>query len=219
MSNSVAVVDDHPMFREGVCHVLTTNGFQVVGEGATAVDAVSLVSTFEPDLLVLDLSLPGGGLEAINAIIATGSRTAVLVLTVMDDEKTVLTAIRSGARGYLLKGIGGNELVEGVRTVARGDLCVASQLMGGLLRSIPVARALNGQISTDQSHFTEREEQLLIHLSHGCSNKEIATLLHLSVKTVKFYITRLLRKLHLRNRTEAALYAIKHLNNENIYPH
>jgi two-component system nitrate/nitrite response regulator NarL len=217
MSNSVAVVDDHPMFREGVCHVLTTNGFHVVGEGATAGDAITLVSTFEPDLLVLDLSLPGGGLEAIEAIIATGTRTAVLVLTVMDDEETVLTAIRSGARGYLLKGIGGNELVEGVRTIARGDLCVASPLMGALLRSISGMKPQTQQVSISLSHFTEREEQLLMHLSHGRSNKEIALVLKLSEKTIKFYITRLLRKLHLRNRTEAALFAVKRLNDSNNF--
>ena len=209
MSTSVAVVDDHPMFREGVCHVLTTHGFDVVGEGATADDAFKLVSDLVPDVLVLDLTLPGGGLEAISSIVASGVRTVVLVLTVVDDEKSVLTAIRNGARGYLLKGIGGNDLVEGVRTVTSGDMCISPHLMAILLSKISGRQSSRDHTAREDYHFTEREEQILSLISGGLSNKEIAFRLELSVKTVKFYLTHILKKLHLKNRTEVALFAVK----------
>lgn len=201
---AVVVVDDHPLFRDGVVHTLMSNGIDVVGQGATADDALRLTLAHEPDVVLMDLNMPGGGLAALTAIAASGTKSQVLPLTIVDDEMSAEGALRSGARGYLLKGIGGRELVEAVRTVARGDLYIAPQLLSRLLG--PRSRAPDAPKATTAA-LSGREEQILGLLSCGLSNKEIAFRLELSEKTVKYYLTHLLRKLHMRNRVEAALYA------------
>lgn len=199
----VVVVDDHPLFREGVVHALRANeDFDVVGEGTTADEALRLVMDFEPDVLLLDMKLPGGGLQAIEAIVASGSRTNIVMLTVVDDQETIAKAMKTGARGYLLKGTGGNELTESVKVVARGDLYITPQLIGML-----IGRISDGEQKAKSVEFTEREEQVLTLLSRGMSNKQIAFQLNLSEKTVKYYITHVLKKLNVRNRVAAALYA------------
>ncbi len=204
----VAVVDDHPLFRDGVVSTLNASEeFVVVGQAASAEDAIRVVTEFEPDVLVLDMKLPGGGIETLNAIASSGSRTKVVMLTIVDDEETVASAFRKGARGYLLKGAGGNELKEVVRLVARGESYVSPQLVTKLLGKMSGTR--DGQSNSFESSvdFTEREEQVLTFLSHGLSNKQIAFRMSLSEKTVKYYITHVLKKLRMRNRVEAALYA------------
>lgn len=199
----VAVADDHPLFRDGVVHALRANeDFSIVGEGATADEAVRLVLDFEPDVLLLDMKLPGGGLGAIEAIVATRSRTNIMMLTVVDDEESISRAMRAGARGYLLKGAGGNELIESIRIVARGELYVTPQLIGMLF-----GRIAGGGQTAKRVEFTEREEQVLELLSGGLSNKQIAFRLKLSEKTVKYYLTHVLRKINVQNRVAAALYA------------
>lgn len=200
----IVVVDDHPLFREGVVHALNGSGeFGVVGEGSSAADAVRMASDLDPDVIVLDMQLPGGGLDAVEAIVATHSRAGILMLTVVDDNECVAKAFRIGARGYLLKGAGCNELMETVRSVARGDLYVSPQLVGKLL-----GRMTETQGDHDHTvEFTEREDQVLTLLSRGLSNKEIAYQLELSEKTIKYYLTNVLKKLRVRNRVEAALYA------------
>lgn len=200
----VVVVDDHPLFRDGVVHTLMSNRIDVVGEGATADDALRLTLAHEPDVVLMDLNMPGGGMAALTAIAASGTRSHVLPLTIVDDEMSAMGALQGGARGYLLKGIGGRELVEAVRTVARGDLYIAPQLLSRLLG--PRARTPD-HLKAHGASLSGREEQVLALLSCGLSNKEIAFRLELSEKTVKYYLTHLLRKLHMRNRVEAALYA------------
>ncbi len=201
---AVVVVDDHPLFRDGVVHTLMSNSIDVVGQGASADDALRLTLAHEPDVVLMDLNIPGGGLAALTAITASGIKSHVLPLTIVDDDMSAAGALRSGARGYLLKGIGGRELVEAVRTVARGDLYIAPQLLSRLLG--PRAHA-PANLNAHGASLSGREEQVLALLSCGLSNKEIAFRLELSEKTVKYYLTHLLRKLHMRNRVEAALYA------------
>lgn len=211
---TLAVVDDHPLFRGGVVHALSADEeFDVVGEGASSTDAVSLVSNLKPTVLLLDMKLPGGGLETIEAILAVQPRTNILMLTVVDDEQTVARAFKCGARGYLLKGAGRNELIETVRSVARGDLCVSPELVGKLLGRISETHDHKPALGEPSVDFTEREEQILSFLSCGLSNKEMAFRLELSEKTIKYYVTHVLRKLHVRNRVEAALYASHRVSN------
>lgn len=200
----VVVVDDHPLYREGVVHMLTLNGINVLAEGASAADAIRLVGEHDPDVLLLDVMLPGGGLVATEAIGSSHPRTAIILLTVVDDEQCVADALKQGARGYILKESSGNEVVEAVRAVARGDFHVAPDLFSGLLGRLS---GDHGDHKKDVVVFSEREDQVLRLLSSGLSNKEIAFQLDLSEKTVKYYLTHNLKKLHVRNRVEAALYA------------
>lgn len=204
----VAVIDDHPLFREGVVHTLSASEeFVVVGQGASADDAIRLAAEVAPDVMLLDMKLPGGGLEALNAIASGRSGAKVVMLTIVDDEEVMARAFKTGARGYVLKGAGGNEVKEAVRLVARGEPYVSPQLVPKLLDMMSGIRS--GQSSSFESsvEFTEREEQILTFLSHGLSNKQIAFRMSLSEKTVKYYITHVLKKLRVRNRVEAALYA------------
>lgn len=198
----VVVVDDHPLFRDGVVYTLTANGIDVMGEGACAEDAIRLTQAHDPDVLLIDMNMPGGGLSALTSIVDSGARSHVLPLTIVDDEASVSEALRAGARGYILKGIGGRELVNAVDTVARGDIYIAQQLVARLL-----GRRSQHDPRADEVALSGREEQVLKLLAHGLSNKEIAFQLELSEKTVKYYITHVLKKLNVRNRVEAALYA------------
>tara|TARA_R110002020_G_scaffold364263_4_gene576644 strand:- start:31518 stop:32153 length:636 start_codon:yes stop_codon:yes gene_type:complete len=199
---NVVVVDDHPLYREGVVHTLTSNGIDVMGEGGSADDAIRLTLAHKPDVILIDMNMPGGGLSALTSIIDGDARSHVLPLTIVDDEASVSGALRAGARGYILKGIGGRELVNAVETVARGDIYIAPQLVSRLICS-----QFHDDAKEDEVELSGREEQVLGLLARGLSNKEIAFRLKLSEKTVKYYLTHVLRKLHVRNRVEAALYA------------
>jgi two-component system nitrate/nitrite response regulator NarL len=204
----VVVVDDHPLFRDGVVHTLSaTEEFLVVGTGSSADEAIRLVHELEPDVLLLDLKLPGGGLEAVNTIAAGRPVTKIVMLTIVDDQEVVANAFKRGARGYLLKEAGGNELKETVRLVARGEPYVSPQLVTKLLERMWADRDNQSSSPDGSLEFTEREEQVLSFLSRGLSNKEIAFRMSLSEKPVKYYITHVLRKLRVRNRVEAAIFA------------
>lgn len=204
----VAVVDDHPLYRHGVVQCFqSSDRFEVVGEGATATDAVGLVAKTQPDLLLLDLQLPGGGMEAAAAILAAPGRTKVVILSVVEDIRRVMEAFRIGASGYLLKGISGSDLIKSVEAAVAGEPCVAPQLLGHLLdhlsgRTPP--RDDRGSIG-----FAAREEQILALLANGMSNKEIAYKLGICEKTAKYYLTNIMKKLQAKNRVEVALYAAK----------
>jgi two-component system nitrate/nitrite response regulator NarL len=203
---SVAVVDDHPLYRQGVVQSFQSNErFEVAGEGATASDAIDLVTDCEPDLLFLDLHLPGGGLEAAETILAASGTTKIVVLSVVEDIKCVVQAFRIGVSGYLLKGISGSELIRSAESAAAGEPCVAPQLLGQLLdhlsgKTLPhdEAKAIG---------FAAREEQILALLAQGMSNKEIAYKLSICEKTAKYYLTNIMKKLNAKNRVEVALYA------------
>jgi two-component system nitrate/nitrite response regulator NarL len=201
----IVVVDDHPLYREGVVHILTLNGIHVLAEGASAADAIRLVAEHDPDVLLLDFMLPGGGLEATDAIVSSHARTAIVLLTVVDDAQCVADALKRGAHGYILKGSSGNEVLEAVRAVARGEFHIAPDLVSGVIGRLSGLRDPHGKDET--VIFSDREEQVLKLLGGGLTNKEIAFQLDLSEKTVKYYLTHILKKLHVRNRVEAALYA------------
>lgn len=201
----IVVVDDHPLYRQGVVQSLqNSDRFEVLDEGATAADAIRLVAQHAPDLLLLDLHLPGGGLEAARAIRATQSRTRIVVLSVVEDMNCVAQAFQIGVSGYLLKGISGSELVRTVEAAAAGELCVAPVLLGHLLSHLSGSASV--QSEGKQIRFAVREEQILELLAQGKSNKEIAFQVGISEKTVKYYLTNIMKKLHVRNRVEVAIF-------------
>jgi len=200
----VVVADDHPLLREGVARSLEESGvFTVVGQGGSADDAVRLVGELRPDLVLLDLSMPGGGLDAARRIGAAAPDVRIVVLTVSEADDDIMAALRAGAKGYVLKGVGSATLVEILQGVANGESYVSPSLAARLLTEM---RAPGGAAPDDPlSRLTPREEEILRLVAKGMSNKEVGLKLDLQEKTVKHHMTRILNKLQVRNRTEAAL--------------
>lgn len=205
----VLVVDDHPLFRDGVARTLDeAKDFVTVGKGASADEALRLTAELDPDLVLLDLSMPGGGLNALPGLLAWRSGLRVVVLTASEEDDDVLTALRAGAHGYVLKGVDAERLCEIVRGVAAGESYVSPSLAARILAELrnPPAAPPSQPAHVDLlSTLTRREDQILAHVAAGRSNKEIARELDLQEKTVKHHMTSILQKLHVRNRTEAAI--------------
>jgi two-component system, NarL family, nitrate/nitrite response regulator NarL len=202
----VGVVDPHPLFRDGVILALEAQpDLEVVGRGASAADAIRIACESEPDVIVLDM--PDRGLDAVEAIARQRPMLRILLLTAVADEERVRAALSGGARGYLVKGTGGPELVQAVRSLNQGESYVSPSLAAKLLmRSKPDGAGV-AKPADRFSDLTPREEQILSILSNGRSNKEIGNKLDLSEKTIKHHVTNILQKLQVRNRVEAALLA------------
>ena len=199
----IVIVDDHPMLRRGVSETLAEEpDLQVVGIGESADDAISLVKQEHPDLILLDIALPGGGIEAARSIVTGYSDVKVVMLTVREDQATVNAALKAGARGYVVKGVEGPELVSVLRKIHSGQSYVtptlAAQLLSATNESAPIADA-------QAARLTARERQIVELLGDGLSNQEIAEELGLTESTIKHYMVPILQKLGARNRTEAAL--------------
>ena len=204
----IAIVDDHPLFREGVAHSLGKHeDITVVAQGASADDAVAIAGAQLPDVLLLDISLPGGGVNALRRIAASYPVVKVIMLTISQDEEDVTSALRSGARAYVLKGVAARELAGIVRSVAAGDVYVTPSLAATLLFDLSSPAPASNRTPRLLDELTERERQILEGVAEGKSNKEIAVSLTLSEKTVKHHMTNILQKLQVRNRVEAALLA------------
>jgi two-component system, NarL family, nitrate/nitrite response regulator NarL len=206
----IAIVDDHPLFREGVAHSLGKHpDIHVVAQGASADEAIAIAGQQLPDVLLLDVSLPGGGVTALRQIAASYPVVKVIMLTVSQDEDDVTSALRGGARAYVLKGVAARELAEIVRSVAAGDVYVTPSLAATLLFDLSSPAPSSNKTPRLLDELTERERQILEGVAEGDSNKEIAVHLQLSEKTVKHHMTNILQKLQVRNRVEAALLARK----------
>ncbi len=196
----VAVVDDHPLVREGIVHAISSSDdMQVVGQGGTAGEAVDLVRLIGLDILLLDLSIPGLGISALEAVNSLPVHAKVIVLTVSEDSGDVLEALRNGACGYVLKGISGTDLRDVVRRVHRAERYVSPELGARLLSD------LSRNTFRSSSSLSRRETDIVQLIRRGCCNKDIANRLRISEKTVKHYLTTIFRKLEVRNRTELAL--------------
>lgn len=201
----VVVADDHPLFREGVINSLRSMpDILVVGQASDADEAVRLVREELPDLALLDVTMPGGGIEAARKIAAACPATRIVMLTVSEDEDDLLAAMKAGASGYVLKGVSARELAGVVRSVSAGEVYVAPSLAFGLLREMSRPRA-----SDPLAELSGRERQVLELVANGLSNQEIGQKLGLAEKTIKHYMTNILTKLQVRSRVEAALLAAR----------
>jgi len=197
------------MFREGVARTLSDLAdCEIVAECSNADEALEAVCEHLPDIVLLDISMPGGGIEAARRIAAACPVVRILMLTVSESEGDVMDALDVGACGYILKGVGGNELADIVKTVHEGGVYVSPGLAARMLVEIKDHKSADP--SDPFAELTAREEQILKQVSQGLSNKEVASALTLSEKTVKHYMTNILQKLQVRNRVEAAIKARDH---------
>lgn len=201
----IALVDDHPLLREGVARSLVDTGeFIVSGEGATADDAIRLARDTQPEMLLIDLSMPGGGLSVLAKIKQEFPELKIVVLTASEAQEDITGALNAGVEGYVLKGVGSKALAEILRSVRAGETYVPPVLAARMLASLKSAFDAPGP-SNPISALTAREREILGLVSNGRSNKEVARELMLQEKTVKHHMTSVLSKLKVRNRTEAAM--------------
>lgn len=209
MSIRLVLADDHPIYREGVARtLLDAGGIEIVGQAADGETAARLCSELQPDLVLLDVSMPkGGGIGALTAIMQMENPPKVAMLTASEEEGDLMRALKLGAAGYILKGVGAGELVELVRDLAAGRSYVSPGLAGRLLVAMrgKVAEPVN-----PLADLTRREEDILRLVAQGLSNKEVGGRLDIQEKTVKHYMTSILQKLQVRNRVEAAMLAREH---------
>ncbi len=201
----VAVVDDHPLFREGVSSIFArSERHSVVALGGSADDAVKIAREYMPDVMLIDIKMPGGGLDAVRQISELCPAIRIVMLTSSEQEDDVSRGLSLGARGYILKGIGARELIDTVAQIVDGGTYVSPQLAAQLLINMKQPKA-SSRPGHDVTTLTHREEQILEQVADGLTNKEIARELDISEKTVKHYMTNIMQKLHVRNRVEAAL--------------
>ena len=206
MTIRVVLADDHPIFRDGLVRSLEESGlFAVVGTGSTADEAVALVAEKKPDLVLLDISMPGSGIEAARRIAASPNPPRIAMVTVSEQDQDVTAALRAGAIGYVLKGISAAELAEVLTGIAAGEAHVSPALAARLLNEIE--RPLPNRAKRPIDELSKRESDILRRVARGLSNREVADALGLQEKTVKHYMTSILEKLQARNRVEAALIA------------
>ncbi|ASR36142.1 DNA-binding response regulator [Prauserella marina] len=209
----VGIVDDQTLVRHGVRSLLELSPeVSVIGEAADGDEALAMLASDTPDVLLLDLRMPGkDGIDTLNAMRAAGIATPTLVLTTFDDDELVLRALRAGAKGYLLKDVTLEQLIDAIRVLAAGGSLVQPALTDRLLKA-------TDQLPTPDDFddlppplpLTDREQEILRLLAGGFANREIATALHLAEGTVKNHVSSLLTKLGVRDRTRAVLRALQH---------
>ncbi len=201
------IVDDHPIVRQGLRTYLSTRpGLDVVGEAADGDEAVAEARRLTPDVVLLDLVMPrGGGVDAIRRIRAAGDRPRVVVLTSFAGHDQVVEAVRAGAAGYLLKDVPPSQLEAAIRLVHEGGVQLDPSVVGSLMAEVARTEPPPGM-----DELTARERQVLALLAQGRSNRELAAELYLSEKTVKTHVSSILAKLRLSDRTQAALFAVRH---------
>ena len=204
----VLVVDDHPIVRQGLRSFLSSReGIEVVGEAGSAEEAVLQAGRLRPHVVLLDLVMPGGGsIEAIGRIRALPDSPRVVVLTSFAGDDQVVPAVRAGASGYLLKDVAPVELDEAVRRVGGGGAVLDPQVVPAVMYEMARGQGAAGGIE----ELTPREREVLGLLGRGLSNRELAKALFVSEKTVKTHVSSILAKLRLADRTQAALFAVRH---------
>lgn len=213
-AESVVVIDDHPLFRKGVCQLLALDdAFRVVGEASDGERGVELVRSLDPDLVLLDLNMKGmDGIATLTAIKADMPHVRVIMLTVSDAQDDLTAAIRAGADGYLLKDTDPEQVVDRLKRGMAGELVVSDALAGALMQALRAqVRGADARGGGDPAAtLTERERDILRALAGGRSNKVIARELSIAEGTVKVHVKNVLRKLGLRSRVEAAVWATRH---------
>ena len=204
------LVDDHDLFRTGLRNLLGEQDVEVVGECDNGTDALDAVRTLAPDVVVMDLNMPGiSGVEATRQISMIAPLTRVLVLTISDQDEDVMDAVLAGACGYLLKDASISVLMQGIRSAAVGESLISPTIAAKVLQRIRATGASRREAELIQSELSARELQVLKLIANGKDNALIAAELHISPKTVKNHISNILMKLQIDNRIQAAVYAVR----------
>jgi DNA-binding NarL/FixJ family response regulator len=205
---SVMLVDDHHLFREGLRDLLIEEGFEVVGEAASAAEAVSLASEKRPAVALMDINMQGGsGVEATRELRERCPETRVVMLTVSPDEVDVVESVQAGASGYILKGAPIEEIAAAARAAADGEQRVSPRIAAELVQQVRKAPPPRPQ--PGEPRLTQRELEVLRLVSDGKGNPEISEELSISEQTVKTHVSSLLEKLGVDNRIQAAVYAVR----------
>lgn len=206
-SKRILLVDDHALFRSGIHALLQRHEeFSVVGEAADGMEGFKQAISLAPDIILLDLNMPGlSGLETLRMLKESLPTICVVMLTVSEDAEDLLAAVRAGANGYLLKNTDMQAFIDGLKRAIKGEAVISPQLTGKLMLGLQ-----GGDSATEKEGLSPREREVLALLAGGASNKELARRLELAESTVKIHIQHILRKLNLTSRVQAAVYAIEH---------
>ncbi|HBG74050.1 MAG: DNA-binding response regulator [Chloroflexi bacterium GWB2_49_20] len=212
----IILVDDHEVVRLGLKALLERHPhFEVVGEASSSREAIELVSNIQPDVVVMDVRLPGtSGIEACEEITRRFPTTKVIMLTSYAEDEMLFSAIRAGASGYILKQIGGEDLIHALEAVSRGEALLDPAVTQRVFQE--VRRAVKEEEASAFAHLSQQEKHVLLLVSEGKTNREIAKALFLGEGTVRNYVSSILSKLGVSNRAEAAAYAVEHSLREYI---
>ena len=207
----VLLADDHALFRAGLASLLRAWGMDVVGQAANGVEAIELARRIKPELMLMDVGMsPCNGLEATRVIKAELPDVKVVIVTVSEDEQDLFEAIKSGAEGYLLKGMSEEELGATLTRISAGEPALSPDLAAKILDEFArMAREPAEKPAGPEEELTEREREVLRLVAEGATNREIASKLFISANTVSFHMKNILGKLHLKNRAHAAAFAIR----------
>jgi DNA-binding NarL/FixJ family response regulator len=201
----VVIVDDHPVFRDGLSALLTSVGMDVVGEAENGSSAIEVSTELQPDVVIMDIKMPGlDGIEASRRLRSQGFEPAILILTMFEDDDSVFAALRAGASGYVLKDANQEDLVRAIRTVASGEVIFGGGVASKVLRYFAVGSKTSAEPFPE---LTDREREILELVASGSNNASIARRLFLSEKTVRNNVSNIFTKLHVADRSEAIVKA------------
>ncbi|MDQ0227151.1 response regulator transcription factor [Metabacillus niabensis] len=220
MKTKIVIIDDHQLFREGVKRILDFEpSFEVVAEGDDGEEALEIVETHKPDVVIMDINMPKvNGVEATKQLIEANPEAKVIILSIHDDENYVTHALKTGARGYLLKEMDADTLIDAVKVVADGGSYLHPRVTHNLVNEFRRLATANGQASNQPLQpeirrplhiLTRRECEVLQMLADGKSNRGIGEALFISEKTVKNHVSNILQKMNVNDRTQAVVVAIK----------
>ena len=206
----VLLVDDHDLFRTGLRNLLEEQTVQVVGEAADGAQAIRMVRELAPDVVVMDLNMPGmTGVEATRQVTTLAPLTRVVVLTISDQDEDVMNAILAGACGYLMKDSSIQDLMQGIRAAAVGESLISPHIAAKVLQRMRATGTNEADAAMIRAELSDREIEVLKLIANGKDNAQIAADLHISPKTVKNHISNILMKLQIDNRIQAAVYAVR----------
>lgn len=209
MTIKILLVDDHTLFRSGIKLLLQRNPeFEIVGEASDGLEGVKRAKQLRPDVVLMDLNMAGlSGLEAMQLIVEDMPEVAVLMLTVSEEAEDLSTALKNGARGYLLKNIEADYLTQAIKRAAAGESVIAESMTAKLIMQF--RNGMNPPASVEKEKLTPRERETMVCVARGESNKEIARNLNVAESTVKIHVQNILKKLNLSSRVQIAVYAVE----------